>query len=65
MPLHVLQYIVFVVNFQKKKTTLKVEITSKSSNTVVHKSEQRVHKIEQSNESLTKFYTKHNVSFLF
>lgn len=42
MPLHVLQYIVFVVNFQKKKTTLKVEITSKSSNTVVHKSEQRV-----------------------
>lgn len=43
MPLHVLQYIVFVVNFLKKKrTTLKVEITSKSSNTVVHKSEQRV-----------------------
>lgn len=42
--------------------TLKVEITSKSSNTVVHKSEQRVHKSEQ---SLTKFYTKHNVSFLF
>lgn len=65
MPLHVLQYIVFVVNFQKKKTTLKVEITSKSSNTVVHKSEQRVHKSEQSNQSLTKFYTKHYVSFLF
>lgn len=39
--------------------TLKVEITSKSSNTVVHKSEQK------SEQSLTKFYTKHNVSFLF
>lgn len=60
MPLHVLQYIVFVVNFLKKKkrTTLKVEITSKSSNTVVHKSEQRVHKSEQ---SLTKFYTKNTM----
>lgn len=38
--------------------TLKVEITSKSSNTVVHKSEQRVHKSEQ---SLTKFYTKNTM----